>query len=123
MKDVNEIMLNQHMSKVQSGEEKYEEMIDELNETIGSEYFELKERFNSLVNIYGFDYSFEDYINKWRPLMQTWLQPYSGKYLPSLFKKGLLPSVFGKKKKLLITNLVRCESHRDILIPSIEKKE
>lgn len=64
MKDVNEIMLNQHMSKVQSGEEKYEEMIDELNETIGSEYFELKERFNSLVNIYGFDYSFEDYIKE-----------------------------------------------------------
>ena len=68
--------------------------------------------------------AFNKYIEEWRPLMQTWMQPYTGKFLPSLFKRGLLPAIMGRKKKLLLTNLARCESHRDILIPSInpEKK-
>jgi poly-gamma-glutamate synthesis protein (capsule biosynthesis protein) len=63
--------------------------------------------------------AFDDYVQKWKPVMNTWIQPYKGKYLPSLYKKGLLPSIITKNKKLLFTNLIRCEAHRDILINSI----
>ena len=63
--------------------------------------------------------AFDDYVQKWKPVMNTWIQPYKGKYLPSLYKKGLLPSIISKNKKLLFTNLIRCEAHRDILINSI----
>ena len=62
---------------------------------------------------------FNDYVATWKPVMNTWIQPYQGNYLPSLYKKGLLPSIITKKKKLLFTNLIRCEAHRDILINSI----
>jgi poly-gamma-glutamate synthesis protein (capsule biosynthesis protein) len=63
--------------------------------------------------------AFDDYVQQWKPIMNTWIQPYKGKYLPSLYKKGLLPSIITKNKKLLFTNLIRCEAHRDIFINSI----
>lgn len=63
---------------------------------------------------------FKDYIQSWKPVMNTWIQPYKGRYLPSLYKKGLLPSIISTKKKLLYTNLIRCEAHRDILLNSID---
>lgn len=63
--------------------------------------------------------AFDDYVQQWKPVMNTWIQPYKGKYLPSLHKKGFLPSIITKSKKLLFTNLIRCEAHRDILINSI----
>ena len=62
---------------------------------------------------------FQKYIETWKPIMNTWIQPYKGKYLPSLYKKGLLPSIISPNKKLLLTNLIRCEAHRDILLNSI----
>ena len=63
--------------------------------------------------------AFEAYVKSWKPLMNTWIQPYRGKYLPSLYKRGLLPSIISEDKKLLFTNLIRCEAHRDILLNSI----
>lgn len=62
---------------------------------------------------------FNEFAAKWKPVMNTWIQPYRGNYLPSLYKKGLLPSIISENKKLLYTNLIRCESHRDILLNSI----
>ena len=50
------------MEKISSFEEQYQDMIEFLNEGIGAEYYELKERFNKIVTRYGFDLSFEDYI-------------------------------------------------------------
>ena len=63
--------------------------------------------------------AFEGYVKTWKPVMNAWLQPYKGKYLPSLYKKGLLPSIISENKKLLYTNLIQCESHRDILLNAI----
>lgn len=79
--------------------------LDKLNETIADDAKLQK--------------AFDDYVLTWKPVMNTWIQPYKGKYLPSLYKKGLLPSIITKSKKLLFTNLVRCEAHRDILLNSI----
>ena len=66
--------------------------------------------------------AFETYIITWKPIMNAWIQPYQGKYLPSLYKKGLLPSIISENKKLLFSNLIRCEAHRDILLGSITTK-
>ncbi|WP_445715178.1 CapA family protein [Flavobacterium sp.] len=66
---------------------------------------------------------FIKYTDSWKPMMNTWLQPYKGKYLPSLYKKGLLPNIISKNKKLLYTNLIRCESHRDILLNTINQEK
>jgi poly-gamma-glutamate synthesis protein (capsule biosynthesis protein) len=62
---------------------------------------------------------FNAYVASWKPIMNTWIQPYKGKIMAGLYKKGLLPSIISKNKKLLFTNLIRCEAHRDILVNSI----
>ena len=62
---------------------------------------------------------FNKYAATWKPVMNTWIQPYKGKIMSSLYKRGLLPSIITKRKKLLYTNLIRCEAHRDILLQSI----
>jgi len=62
--------------------------------------------------------AFNEYAKKWEPIMNTWIQPYKS-ILASLYKRGFLPSIISKKKKLLYTNLVRCEAHRDILLNAI----
>lgn len=49
-------------------------------------------------------------------LYDMYLQPYSGKLLAPLYFKGILPSLLSKRKKMLLLNLIRCESHRDILL-------
>lgn len=45
----------------------------------------------------------------------SYLEPYSNKYLVGLFKRNLLPSILSKSKKMLLDNLFRCESHRDVI--------
>ena len=66
--------------------------------------------------------AFVEYLSTWNPLINTWIQPYKGKFLPGLHKRGLLPSLIGSDKKLLLANLVRCESHRDVLLSSISER-
>lgn len=46
----------------------------------------------------------------------TVLEPYENKYIRYLFRKGLIPSLLSKKKKLRLLNTIRCESHRDVLL-------
>jgi len=45
----------------------------------------------------------------------SYLEPYSNKYLVGLFKRGWLPPILSKKKRILLANLFRCESHRDVI--------
>jgi hypothetical protein len=53
-----------------------------------------------IINDSLLEQKFNDYVQTWKPVMNTWIQPYKGKYLPSLYKKGLLPSIISKKKKI-----------------------
>ena len=66
---------------------------------------------------------FDKYVLSWKPIMNTWFQPYKGKLMAGLYKRGLLPSIITKKKKLLFTNLIRCEAHRDIVINTINPNQ
>ncbi|NOR88215.1 MAG: hypothetical protein GQ527_11450 [Bacteroidales bacterium] len=91
-----------------------------MNELTKKEMLTNVKELNSSINDdEKLEKEFKNYIASWKPLMNTWIQPYKGKIMPSLHKRGLLPSLIGKRKKLLLTNLIRCEAHRDILIDSI----
>lgn len=65
---------------------------------------------------------FKKYAETWKEVMNTWVQPYKG-IMASLYKRGLLPPIITKKKKLLYTNLIQCEAHRDILLHSINENK
>jgi len=66
---------------------------------------------------------FKKYAKTWKAVMNTWIQPYKGKIMPSLYKRGFLPSIITQRKKLLYTNLIQCEAHRDILLQSIDPRK
>lgn len=65
--------------------------------------------------------SYVGFANQKTLQYQSFLNPYEGK-LSSLFKKGILPSVFSKNKSKLLLNLIRCESHREILEIILQKR-
>jgi poly-gamma-glutamate synthesis protein (capsule biosynthesis protein) len=87
-----------------------------------SEEAELENMLNKLNEIINDDdlleAKFDVFANEKRKLMQTWIQPYSGKVLSGLYSKKLLPSLLGSQKRRLINILVKCESHRDLLLNS-----
>ncbi|MFO7851425.1 MAG: CapA family protein [Bacteroidota bacterium] len=64
---------------------------------------------------------FEQFSIKSFPIYNHFLQPYSSKFLHILRRKGYLRSILGRKKRLLYLNLIRCESHRDMLIKTLMK--
>lgn len=49
------------------------------------------------------------------------MEPCQNRYYLTAVHKNWVPSFINKKKLLLLLNLVRCESHRDVLIKSIIK--
>jgi poly-gamma-glutamate synthesis protein (capsule biosynthesis protein) len=80
----------------------------------------LKELNSIIANDDKLQNEFQKFCNLQSKVIQTRIQPYMGRLLPSLHKRKLIPSLIGKKKKLLLTNLIRCEAHRDILLNSIK---
>ncbi len=66
--------------------------------------------------------AFDEYANSLKPIMNARIQPYLGRILPSLHKRGMLPTFIGEQKKRLLSVLIRCESHRDILLNAIKTK-
>lgn len=56
-----------------------------------------------------------------RPL--TFFTPYSNRYLSALYVRRLLPGFIGRKKKLRMLNMVRCEAHRDVLMEYLKKEK
>ena len=45
---------------------------------------------------------FNKYAETWKPVMNTWIQPYKGKIMAGLYKRGLLPSIITKHKNCFI---------------------
>ena len=59
---------------------------------------------------------FDIFINKQEKLYRSYLEPKSNKYINAAKNKGILPRRINKEKALLYLNLIRTESHRDILL-------
>lgn len=48
------------------------------------------------------------------------MQPYTSHYIRALYHRGLLPDFISRRKKAEILNIVRCETHRELLIAYLE---
>lgn len=59
---------------------------------------------------------FDDFCNQKKYLYRNYLEPFNNRFLRGLKKLGVLPYFFTKRKRRLYLNLVRCESHKDILL-------
>ena len=91
-----------------------------LNEADKNEMLKHLDKLNTIITHDTLlEKEFTKYAAKWKPVMNTWIQPYKGKIMSALYKRGFLPSIITEKKRLLYTNLIQCEAHRDILLQSI----
>ena len=55
--------------------------------------------------------------------MSEVFEPCNGRYYLAARRRGWLPSLISKKRKLLAENLICCESHRDKMLYYLEKKK
>lgn len=51
------------------------------------------------------------------------LTPFSNHYLNALVLRGYLPAMISKKRKLLLKAYVDCESHRDVMLNFLKRKD
>jgi poly-gamma-glutamate capsule biosynthesis protein CapA/YwtB (metallophosphatase superfamily) len=66
---------------------------------------------------------FQKYCNSVFPMYDAFIEPNFGKYITALRKRGFFPKLMSKKKRLLLLNITRCESHRDVLLRMLKKYE
>lgn len=59
--------------------------------------------------------SFDLWVKKNSRSYKSYIQPHGLRYLQSLQNRNLFPDFWSKRKKLYLLNLIRCESHREIL--------
>ncbi len=59
---------------------------------------------------------FEKYCARVRNMYLSFLEPHSFRLLHFLQNRNLLPSLLSRRKRTLYSNLIRCESHRDVIL-------
>jgi len=64
---------------------------------------------------------FQEYCESVFHMYDAFLEPYFGKYVTALRKRGLFPRLVSKRKRLLYLNLIRCDSHREVLLRLLKK--
>lgn len=67
--------------------------------------------------------AFETYCKSVFPMYDAFIEPYFGKWMTALQKRGFLPKLMNRKKRLLLLNITRCESHREVLMNLLKKYE
>lgn len=93
-----------------------------LNET---EKISFDKKIAQLNTIIGDDaklaLAFNEYCSSVSRLYGAFIEPNFGSVIASLRARGFFPKLMGKRKKLLLLNLTRCEAHRDVLLNLLSK--
>jgi len=63
------------------------------------------------------------YCNRVRPMYDAFIEPYFGRLITYLQQRRILPKLMSRRKRLLLLNLIRCESHREVLLTLLKKYE
>ena len=94
-----------------------------LNEQETVSFNKTIEDFNHIISdTESLNKEFETFINKHAEQYMLILEPYSNKYFKALRTRKLLPSFVCSKNMLGLLNMVRCESHRDIIIRALKNR-
>jgi poly-gamma-glutamate synthesis protein (capsule biosynthesis protein) len=82
------------------------------------------EKVNELNEIILDDAKLKDQFDRFcieRKAINFYLEPHNNLIIHFLQKHKLLPSFLTKAKRLLLKNLIRCESHREVVLNLLEK--
>jgi len=67
--------------------------------------------------------AYKEFIHKVEKQYLHFLQPYTNRFLHKMYSLGFIPSIFkNSKKRMLYLNLIRCESHRDIILNLLKRE-
>lgn len=58
---------------------------------------------------------FDNFVLQKTKLYASYLEPVRSKYILGLINRGFLPSIWSKRKRFYLKNLITCESHREIV--------
>ena len=93
----------------ESEKQVFKREIDRLNQIIGDDLL-LAEAFTK-------------YCETVFPMYDAFIEPYFGKIVTALRKRGFFPKILNRRKRLYLLNLIRCESHREVLLRMLKKNE
>jgi len=87
-----------------------------------TEEFEAHIRFlNAIItNERKLEEEFSKYLSSVSPMYDAYIEPYFGGLVSSLRNRGLFPKLMSKRKRLLLLNIIRCESHREVVMGMLE---
>jgi poly-gamma-glutamate synthesis protein (capsule biosynthesis protein) len=94
-----------HLDKTET--EEFEKHLRDLNSVIADDA-RLEERFSA-------------HINSVAPMYDAYIEPYFGAFISSLRNRGLFPKLMSRRKRMLLLNIMRCESHREVLLGMLER--
>jgi len=58
---------------------------------------------------------FEEFVQQKERMYLSYLEPVRSKYVLALINRGFIPSLWNKRKRHYLKNLITCESHREIV--------
>ncbi|MCU4166237.1 CapA family protein [Carboxylicivirga caseinilyticus] len=95
-----------------------------LNADEENNFMEEMERLNTIIgDDEQLELAFQKYCDGVNPMYDAFIEPWFGKYITALRKRGLFPNLMSKRKRLLLLNIIRCESHRDVLLRMLKPYE
>jgi poly-gamma-glutamate capsule biosynthesis protein CapA/YwtB (metallophosphatase superfamily) len=95
-----------------------------LNKQEKEDFNEEINRLNSIIaNDEQLETEFQKYCSSVFSIYDAFIEPNFSKIIASLRKRGLFPKLMSGRKRLLLLNLIRCESHRDVLVRMLSKYE
>lgn len=81
------------------------------------------ERLSSLIaNDDALATAFDDFCRTKMSIARSQIQPYRNPWLVALHRRGLLPSLIGRRKRRLLKALCQCESHREVLLHALRDR-
>lgn len=75
----------------------------------------------TIANDIELEKAFVGYCKSVENMYDAFIEPYWGRYIHKLKTLGLFPRLLNNRKKLLYLNLIRCDSHRDVLLRMLDK--
>ncbi len=82
-----------------------------------NKFFENIERLNNIIGDDNkLEESFQVFKKKVGKMYRAFIEPHNLRYLHVFQSRGWLPSFLTKRKKNLLLNLSRCESHREVMV-------
>jgi poly-gamma-glutamate capsule biosynthesis protein CapA/YwtB (metallophosphatase superfamily) len=93
-----------------------------LNEQGKEIFYKEIDRLNSIIlNNDLLNSEFDKYCKKAKKMYFSYLEPHSIAIFHYLRNRKIFPSLLSKRKRTLFLNILRCESHRDVLIRLLDK--